>query len=171
MKGIAEDETTVLWTKLIGIMTTKVYGTVGNTADFIIDDPTCVAPYLQFELTGLTGITKQTVAGTITIDYFSKVEYQNKVGQTQPATLPIIVGNLGNVRTNGAGQNKYPSANLVGSFDGTKAKSNGGDQSGEGRWAGWYDRVTFDASRCSDIYSGTYNRPESLATQYIIKWR
>lgn len=162
MKGIAEDATTVLWTKYVGNMDVSVYGTVGNTADFIIDDPTCVAPYLQFELTGLTSTTKQTVAGTITVDYFSYVKTTNKCGQVQHAGLPNIIGRF---RLQGTGGGTL--------YNGCFYQDGKGGSWGEGHDNGSTNPVMyFDASLADSIYGNSATVvPESLATQYIIKWR
>ena len=96
MKGIAEDKTTVLWTEILGKIDYDVLATVESFQTFTpsTSNYTHVAPYLQFELTGATSTTKQTIAGTITVDYFYELETVNAVGRKQSAGLPNITGKV-----------------------------------------------------------------------------
>lgn len=161
MKGIAEDKTTVLWTEILGKIDYDVLATVKSFQTFTpsTSNYTHVAPYLQFELTGATSTTKQTIAGSITIDSFYELETINAVGHKQSAGLPNITGSItydvwgrtpSGVFYNKGGQKRAGTQNDSGSTGSTKG---------------------FDASRSSAIYgNSTTVRPDSLATGYFIKY-
>ena len=160
MRGIAEDKTTVLWTEAIGGLSSITLSNAGATANFVLPTSyyTHVAPYLQFELIGWTSVAKQTVAGTITVDYFYELETINAVGSSVSAGLPNITGT-----------HTTSTSSAAGAF----TESSSGDlmDRNEGGGVGKWGRVYFDASRSSTIYgNSTTVRPTSLATRYFIKY-
>ena len=164
MKGIAEDATTVLWTETLGSINSTVLSAVGSFQTFTpsTSNYSHVAPYLQFELTGTTSTTKQTIAGTITVDYFYELETVNAVGHKQSAGLPNIVG--GPV-ISGLGRNSEQTAGAL------HMKSSGNSHKSGPDYQLHWNRIDFDASRSSTIYgNSTTVRPDSLATRYFIKY-
>ena len=164
MKGIAEDKTTVLWTEILGKIDYDVLATVKSFQTFTpsTSNYTHVAPYLQFELTGATSTTKQTIAGTITVDYFYVLETVNAVGRKQSAGLPNIVG--GPV-TSGTGRNTEITAGAL------HMRSSGNSHKSGPDYQLYWNRIDFDASRSSTIYGNSVTvRPDSLATRYFIKY-
>ena len=164
MKGIAENKTTVLWTETIGNIDYVVFVTAGSFQTFTLptSNYTHVAPYLQFELTGTTSTTKQTIAGTITVDYFYELETVNAVGSSVSAGLPNIVG--GPV-TSGMGRNSEITAGAL------HMRSSGNSHKSGPDYQLYWNRIDFDASRSSTIYGNSATvRPDSLATRYFIKY-
>ena len=164
MKGIAEDKTTVLWTEAIGGVSSITLSNAGATANFVLptSNYTHVAPYLQFELIGWTSTAKQTIAGTITVDYFYELETGNAVGSSVSAGLPNIVG--GPV-TSGMGRNSAQTAGAL------HMKSSGNSHKTGPDYQVFWNRIDFDASRSSTIYGNSATvRPDSLATRYFIKY-
>lgn len=166
MYGVAADASSILFRETLGRITDATMGTKGNTFSFTLPNNTKnYAHYLWFNIVPLsntaTSSTKRTCAGSITIDSFYALETTGKVGSTQPAGLPNIIGDISyDVWANtphGAFYNK-----------GGRKKNGTATDAASGSTGG---TKGFDASRSDQIYgNSTTVRPESIATQFLLKY-